>query len=375
MTKKFLDKLKKNGVIYLSETKYITGVVIANGIPDSDGDVLTKKDIKIISTKYRDRLTDVMHSRIKNEGVDVIHDWISETETRIDGQLVPAGSWLADFAVSNTEILKAIDENELRGLSLGSVSEDALTRKTWFINKRMTYSDLKSMEEVIPLFISFVDKPANGFTFEVNEYEVFINKQAADVGDNEANERDTMSNEEKVEINKTEEAMVPTSFVEKLLDKLTINKAEEEVIAEEPVVEEPATEVDESAEDLATQLLSKFDAILANQEKIIEQNDAILAGLNKEEAAEEEEEIEKAEEEEEEEVVEETVETDEEEEIVEKAEEEETTEEETSEEEDEEDGINKRETGMPADINKNQAPKKTFYQRTGRDALGRKLKH
>lgn len=370
---KFLDKLKKNGVIYLSETKYITGVVIANGIPDSDGDVLTKKDIKIISTKYRDRLTDVMHSRIKNEGVDVIHDWISETETRIDGQLVPAGSWLADFAVSNTEILKAIDENELRGLSLGSVSEDALTRKTWFINKRMTYSDLKSMEEVIPLFISFVDKPANGFTFEVNEYEVFINKQAADVGDNEANERDTMSNEEKVEINKTEEAMVPTSFVEKLLDKLTINKAEEEVIAEEPVVEEPATEVDESAEDLATQLLSKFDAILANQEKIIEQNDAILAGLNKEEAAEEEEEIEKAEEEEEEEVVEETVETDEEE-IVEKAEEEETTEEETS-EEDEEDGINKRETGMPADINKNQAPKKTFYQRTGRDALGRKLKH
>lgn len=374
MTKKFLDKLKKNGVIYLSETKYITGVVIANGIPDSDGDVLTKKDIKIISTKYRDRLTDVMHSRIKNEGVDVIHDWISETETRIDGQLVPAGSWLADFAVSNTEILKAIDENELRGLSLGSVSEDALTRKTWFINKRMTYSDLKSMEEVIPLFISFVDKPANGFTFEVNEYEVFINKQAADVGDNEANERDTMSNEEKVEINKNEEAMVPTSFVEKLLDKLTINKAEEEVIAEEPVVEEPATEVDESAEDLATQLLSKFDAILANQEKIIEQNDAILAGLNKEEAAEEEEEIEKAEEEEEEEVVEETVETDEEE-IVEKAEEEETTEEETSEEEDEEDGINKRETGMPADINKNQAPKKTFYQRTGRDALGRKLKH
>ena len=369
---KILDKLKKNGVIYLSETKYITGVIIANGIPDSDGDVLTKKDIKIISTKYRDRLTDVMHSRIKNEGVDVIHDWISDTETRIDGQLVPAGSWLADFAVSNTEILKAIDENELRGLSLGSVSEDALTRKTWFINKRMTYSDLKSMEEVIPLFISFVDKPANGFTFEVNEYEVFINKQAADIGDNEANERDTMSNEEKVEINKNEEAMVPTSFVEKLLDKLTINKAEEEVIAEEPAVEEPT--VDEPAEDLATQLLSKFDAILANQEKIIEQNDAILAGLNKEEATEEEEEIEKAEEEEkEEEVVEETAETDEEEEIVEKAEE--PTEEEETSEEDEEDGINKRETGMPADINKNQAPKKTFYQRTGRDALGRKIKH
>ena len=360
-------------MIYLSETKYITGVVIANGIPDSDGDVLTKKDIKIISTKYRDRLTDVMHSRIKNEGVDVIHDWISETETRINDQLVPAGSWLADFAVSNTEILKAIDENELRGLSLGSVSEDALTRKTWFINKRMTYSDLKSMEEVIPLFISFVDKPANGFTFEVNEYEVFINKRA-DTGDNEANERDTMSNEEKVEINKNEESMVPTSFVEKLLDKFTINKAEE---VAEPIVEEPVEEptADEPAEDLATQLLGKFDAILSNQEKIIEQNDAILAGLNKEEATEEEEEeeIEKAEEEEEEDVVEETpAETDEEE--VDKAEEEtETTEEEETSEE--EDGINKRETRMPADINKNQAPKKTFYQRTGRDALGRKIKH
>ena len=359
-------------MIFLSETKYITGVVIANGIPDSDGDVLTKKDIKIISTKYRDRLTDVMHSRIKNEGVDVIHDWISETETRIDGQLVPAGSWLADFAVSNTEILKAIDENELRGLSLGSVSEDALTRKTWFINKRMTYSDLKSMEEVIPLFISFVDKPANGFTFEVNEYEVFINKQAADTGDNEANYGDKMSNEEKVEINKTEDPMVPTSFVEKLLDKLTINKAEEV----EPVVEEPVedpTEVDEPA-DLATQLLEKFDAILANQEKIIEQNDAILAGLNKEDASEEEdEEIEKAEEEEEP-VEEETPATEEEEDDVEKAEETPAEEEEEEETSTKEEGINKRKTEMPADINKNQAPKKTFYQRTGRDALGRKIK-
>ena len=173
-----------------------------------------------------------------------------------------------------------------------------------------------------------------------------------------------MKEEEKVEINKNEEAMVPTSLVEKLLDKLTINKAEETEPIVEETVEEPA--VDEPAEDLATQLLGKFDAILANQEKIIEQNDAILAGLNKEEATEEEEEeIEKAEEEEEEEVVEETpAETDEEE--VDKAEEEETTEEE---------GINKRETGMPADINENQAPKKTFYQRTGRDALGRKIKH
>ena len=48
----------------MSETKYITGVVIANGVPDSDDDVLNREDIKIISTKYKDIREDALETVI-----------------------------------------------------------------------------------------------------------------------------------------------------------------------------------------------------------------------------------------------------------------------------------------------------------------------
>ena len=147
----------------LDEATYVTGVVIANGVPDSDGDCLDKKDIKKIFTKYLDRATDVMHTRIKNEGVEVLANWITESDTELNGKIVPAGSWMATFQVTNEELLSAILDGSIQGLSLGSVSEDAMTKKYWFINKSIHYQDLDDMEEVIPLFISFVDKGANQY--------------------------------------------------------------------------------------------------------------------------------------------------------------------------------------------------------------------
>lgn len=324
----------------MSETKYITGVVIANGVPDSDDDVLNREDIKIISTKYRDRLTDVMHNRIKNEGVDVIHDWISEIDYTIDGKLVPSGSWLANFAVSNTEILKSIDEGLLNGLSLGSVSEDAMTRENWFINKRMTYSDLKSIEEVIPLFISFVDSPANGYGFEVMNYETFISKSKEHIGD------DKMTNEEFEVIDKNDGVGLInalTTFVK----ELRIDKSAEDIKEEE---------APESV-DLATQLLAKLDEISSQQKEILE-------ALKKEEKTETEnvdEEIDKEKDEESDEREEES------------SEEEDKEDEEASEDEDKDDKIDKRQTEMPLNIDKFE-PQPSIYKRTGRDELGRKIR-
>ena len=325
----------------------MNGVVIANGIADSDGDVLDKKDIKTIFTKYQ-RDTDTMHTNIKNEGVEVFASWISEIDTTMDGKSVPSGSWMATFKITNPTLIKCISDGKLNGLSLGSVSKEAMTPKYWFIGKSLNYRDIKDIEDVIPLFISFVDKPANQYGFEVMTYDAYINK-----------------NEKKLdveEMTETNEEMISVSALEKLKDIFSITKAEEEPVPEE-VTEES------SADETVTALFEKLDMI-------IEQNNQILEAINKEEEnVDEEEEIEKAEEDEEdsEEAEDEEIEKAEESEEEEKEEDVEKSESEEEEKKDEDASINKRETSM---IEKsNTQSKTTFYQNTGRDHLGRKIRN
>ena len=45
---------------------FITGVVIANGVADSDGDVLTKKEIKQLNSSYLSQNTDTNHDFLEN---------------------------------------------------------------------------------------------------------------------------------------------------------------------------------------------------------------------------------------------------------------------------------------------------------------------
>ena len=335
----------------LTETLIINGVVIANGVADSDGDILNKAEIKTINMKYQ-RDTDTMHTNIKNDGVEVFNTWISEVDTTIKGKVAPAGSWMVTMKVTNPQLIQCIEEGKINGFSLGSVSEKAMTPKYWFINKSLNYRDIKNIEEVIPLFISFVDKPANQYGFEVMTYDAYINKNEKDV-------------KEMTESKK--EDMIPVSFVEKLMDKLSINKSVDNVTVEKAEEEPVIEETEPSADETVTALFEKLDTI-------IEQNNQILAGLQKsdeEENVDEEEEIEKAEEEESEEKEEEasSEEEKEDDEEIEKAEETETAEEE---EKKEEVTVEKRETSMIE--NQNTQSHTTFYQKTGRDSLGRKIR-
>lgn len=334
----------------MSETIFVTGVVIANGIADSDGDLLTKKDIKTIFTKYINRDTDTMHTNIKNTGVDVIANWISEVAMTIGGQNVPTGSWIATMKISNPQLIECIKSNKLRGFSLGSVSEEAMTPNYWFINKSMNYRDLESIEEVIPLFISLVDYPANQFNFEWMEYETYINKNNKNI--------DNMT--------ENKEEMISVSALERIRDIFAISKSESEE-EKEIEKEDETAEATNSADEQVSALFEKLDMI-------IEQNNQILEFINKEDEASEEESVD-----EEEEIEKSEEEADSEEEI-EKADE--SSEEETDEEiekseeeasEDEDKSIEKRTSHMVE--NQVAEPSSTFYQRTGRDVFGRKIKN
>jgi len=334
----------------LNEATYITGVVIANGVPDSDGDCLDKKDIKKIFTKYLDRATDVMHTRIKNEGVEVLANWITETDTELNGKIVPAGSWMATFAITNEELLSSINDGSIQGLSLGSVSEDAMTKKYWFINKSIHYQDLDDMEEVIPLFISFVDKGANQYGLEIMDYNVYINKN------DKTGEK--MTNE-----NKSEEAMIPISALGKLRDIFSINKSEtedEERTDETDIDKEETVEQPPVNEDITNkELLEKLPEAVAQAVK-----EAINEAVS---TTETDVAIEKADEDDENK--DDVDNTQSNEENGDKSEEE-TKPDETQ---DDDVDINKRQTSM-TDVAVDTTSSSDFYERTGRDHLGRKIR-
>lgn len=334
----------------LDKATYITGVVIANGVPDSDGDCLDRKDIKKIFTKYLDRATDVMHTRIKNEGVEVLANWITETDTKLNGKIVPAGSWMATFAVTNKELLSSILDGSISGLSLGSVSEDAMTKKYWFINKSIHYNDLNDMEEVIPLFISFVDKGANQYGLEIMDYNVYINK----------NDKtgDKMTNEEV----KNEEPMIPISALGKLRDFFSINKSESDAGDDGDKVKEPASEPEETGDISNRELLEKLPGALAESVKEAIGEAVASAGdvsINKNEKDDE---------------TDKTDESDEEGSKKEKEKEKPDESEEDDEKDDDKVSINKRKTSM-TDVVVDEAPSTDFYTRTGRDHLGRKIRN
>ena len=283
----------------MADELYVTGVVIPNGIPDHENDVLTKKEIKTIFTKYINRDTDTMHTRIKNQGVEVLANWISEADRTIDGKVAPAGSWLATFKITNNEIIQSIRDGDINGISLGSVRDTALTQKFWFINKSINYRDVEDMDEVVPLFISFVDKPSNMFGLEIEEYDVYINKNITEEVDIMAENQKPIE-EEKLSLSGWERVI-------KGFQSLGINKSEtEEVETEEVEINKDATATEEPVKSdditnkellekipnaVATGITSAFENMAENKpaEEKVEKVETKPAEEEKEEEKEEEE--------------------------------------------------------------------------------------
>lgn len=279
-----------------------------------------------------------MHTRIKKEGVEVLANWITETDTELNGKIVPSGSWMATFAITNEELLKSIKDGSITGLSLGSVSEEAMTNKYWFINKSIHYKDLNDIEEVIPLFISFVDKGANQYSLEIEDYNFYINK------------RDKNGEKMSEEV-KNEEAMIPISAIGKLRDIFSINKKDDTEEKDEEIEEE---KIPESPADITNkELLEQIPTAVAEAVKGAIKE--AIADTPKDESIDKKDDEENEDDSEEDKKEEKTDDTDD------------------SKKDEEDVEINKRQTSMN-DIIVNETVSNDFYQRTHRDHLGRKIR-
>lgn len=257
---------------------YVTGVVIANGIPDSDGDVLSKKEIKQIFTKYTVQQTDIQHSYIRNEGVDVLENWITETPTTINGKSVPAGSWLCTTKVTNEELCDLLLSQKVNSYSLGSAPKTAIIP---LINKGMTYSEVADIEDVQPLFISFVNKGANGYTFEVMDYDCFINK-------NDKSELNKMTEKQNLEV-PIEDEKITIGGLQKIKEIFGINKSDDTAVAEPTTVEpETAPTIDFDKDALMTEVEDKIADGIAKGIKAYKEEEAKLKAEAEEKVEEEE---------------------------------------------------------------------------------------
>ena len=217
---------------------YVKTCVIQNGVADYHDDVLDSEDIKRIFTSFNNQDNfEVYHNEIPLESVSLLENYISTNDEVIAGTTVPKGSWMCVIRVDNPQIKEQLLNNDFRGVSLNNRVE---TRCSTGLEGAITYSDLRDAECVIPIFISFVDEPANKVGLHIMSYDVYIRKSK----DREDSEMSLLE-DLKALINKAEEEDSST-------EDATIEKAEEsdsEEGKEEPVEEEATEEVAETTEE------------------------------------------------------------------------------------------------------------------------------
>ncbi len=173
---------------------FLKGVVIANGIPDSDGDILDRKDIKKLISSFLSHQTDTNHDFLQNMGVEIIENYISQTEETISGHKVPIGSWIASMMVWNKEIISLVRQNRLNGYSLANQPDSDIAHDvTYLLNKRKTYSQFKDMDKLTPTFISLVENPSNKIPFEYFSYKTYLTKSRGLEEDNVSEETKELS--------------------------------------------------------------------------------------------------------------------------------------------------------------------------------------
>jgi len=175
---KFLVEEVGNDNMMLNKEKalYVKICVIQNGVQDSDGDTLDAVDIKRIFTSFNNQNRfEIQHDNLPLEEVSLMENYISKSVETIAGIEVPIGSWNGIIRVDNPDVQDLLLQHEFGGVSLYNRIKKSCQLKL-NLPHEATYSQLKDKDCLIPLYISFVKKPANGVGLEIMDYNSYIQK-------------------------------------------------------------------------------------------------------------------------------------------------------------------------------------------------------
>ena len=153
---------------------YVKACVIANGIADTDGDILNTQEIKEIFTSFNNQDSfEVHHNDLPLAEVSLLENYISQTDEQLGLMTIPSGSWMIVIRVDNPNIQERILEGEFGGVSLSNRVKSECSIN---LTGEVRYKDLPKMDCVIPRFISFVDNPANRIGLHIYDYDTYIRK-------------------------------------------------------------------------------------------------------------------------------------------------------------------------------------------------------
>lgn len=244
---------------------YVKCCIIQNGVPDFQEDVLNSEDIKKIFTTFNNQSSfEIYHNEIPITEVSLLENYISTSDEVIAETTVPAGSWNAVIRVDNPTIKEHLLNNDFGGVSLNNRVQTSCSAG---LEGNITYADLRDAECVIPVYISFVEEPANNVGLHIMDYNVYIQK-SKQIGGKEnmsllEDLKALISKAEKEAVDTEKEA--PAKEEEEKKEKAEIKKAEdataeteeadvEEMIDEEVNVEEEIALLKEEIANIKAQL-------------------------------------------------------------------------------------------------------------------------
>jgi len=105
------------------DSHYITGIVYEPMTEDTDGDFMTEAEITKAAyhyAKFGDKV-DIQHDFEPMEGAAVVENWVTKSDTVIEGQPVKKGTWLMTVEVNNSDIWDAVQKGDFTGFSMGGV--------------------------------------------------------------------------------------------------------------------------------------------------------------------------------------------------------------------------------------------------------------
>ena len=215
---------------------------------DSDEDILSEDDVLKLYKAFDNRDNfDLYHNYVLLNDVKLFESYITRNIETIGLQEIPIGSWVITVKSDNTKLNELILNNKLTGVSLTNIIKPScpLQPNTKYEDSHYyDYSDLKDLDCIQPLSISFVEQPANMFGLSVFDEPNFIIKQkkVKKMGLLEDLKK-LLSSYEKVEDETTQEEV---EVVEEAVEEV---KEIEQETAEETTEESPAIEKEEKEEE------------------------------------------------------------------------------------------------------------------------------
>lgn len=231
---------------------YVRGCIVQADTNDKHKDLLTKEDIKKININFGDIRFDEHHTRHEVSGCRLIENTVTDYPITIDHIRLKPGSWIATVEVDNPDLEDDIHNHRVNGFSLFSYAGGA-----------ESYREVLDKSDVYPLFLSFVEDPANMIPFEVLTADEYISKSSKD---------ENIMADEKSILDKIKE-LVNSAEEEPAIEK----EAEaEETTVEEEVAESAPEEAPEAEKDDDGAVEKEAGEAVETQEEevIVEEDDS-----------------------------------------------------------------------------------------------------